>query len=278
MPGKMVATNPAEIAVFDRFTKRYEVGQSDIVRSIEQRVCGCDYGATSWTTADEARRICAMLNLGSGQRLLDLGSGTGWPGLFIASETNCDVVLTDLPFGAVKAAMRRAESDNLHDRCCVAVADGTSLPFDGPMFDAVTHSDVLCCLADKLGVLRSCRNVVRENGKMIFSVILISPGVDAKGEELAKAGGPPFIETDAPYHDLLAQAGWSVTGHIDLTPEYRTTVANMLGQLEEHAAELDEVYGVQDASDERRRRRAMLDALKHGYVRRELFEVGPTIS
>ena len=43
-----------ERALFDRFSKRYELIKSDILQQIERINCGCDYGATSFTTVEQA--------------------------------------------------------------------------------------------------------------------------------------------------------------------------------------------------------------------------------
>ncbi|NQU72558.1 MAG: class I SAM-dependent methyltransferase, partial [Rhodospirillales bacterium] len=147
----MVRTSD-EQATFDRFSKRYEHVQSDLMQSIERSVCGCDYGATSWTTVDEARRIEKMLALKPGKRLLDVGSGSGWPGILLAKETGCDMVMSDLPLTGLQVAMARTDVDGIAEACHATVADGAALPFQSGSFDAIIHSDVLCCLPDKLGV------------------------------------------------------------------------------------------------------------------------------
>jgi hypothetical protein len=41
--------------------------------------------------------LARELHLSAADRLLDLGSGRGWPGLYLAARTGCAVVLTDLP-------------------------------------------------------------------------------------------------------------------------------------------------------------------------------------
>ncbi len=271
----MIKRTSAERAVFDRFSKRYELGQSEVMRSIERSVCGCDYGATSWTTVAEARVITDILALRPGTRLLDVGSGSGWPGLYLAGEMGCDVTLTDLPITGLRIALKRARADTTSGICWGCVADAAALPFCHGVFDAVTHSDVLCCLPEKLDVLKACRRVVRDSGKMVFSVILIAPDVPADACEQAQAGGPPFIASDAPYPELLRQAGWRITDHRDLTADYQTTVTRMLGQLERHADEIARLFGDADAAEQRARRRATLDALDQRLVRRELFAVVP---
>ena len=111
---------------------------------------------------------------------------------------------------------------------------------------------------------------------MAFSVILIPPGVSVADHERAVASGPPFIETETPYPELLARTGWDITDRLDLTDEYRVTVARMLDQLETHADAVGAIFGADDSSDERDRRRANLAALDRGLQRRELFVAVPS--
>src|SRR5438445_12981299 len=79
------------------FARDYELGRSRVVRELECCVLGCDYGGTSWTTRAEASHIAELLELHSGDKLLDLGAGSGWPALFLAQTTGCDTTLVDLP-------------------------------------------------------------------------------------------------------------------------------------------------------------------------------------
>lgn len=265
-----------EQVVRERFSKIYELSQSDLMRGIERSVCGCDYGATSWTTFAEARDIGEMLGLSPGKRLLDVGSGSGWPGLYLAKETGCDIAMVDLPLAGLRIALERAATDRVAGAYWAAVADAAAMPVRSGWFDAILHSDVLCCLTEKLAVLKSCRRAVRADGKMVFSVILITPDLAGADYERAAASGPPFIETDSPYPEMLGQAGWDITDHHDLTAEYLTSVGRMLDKLEIHAAEIASLFGDDDASQERARRRAAVAALERGLLRRELFRVVPS--
>ena len=79
------------------FQERYRNTPSLLARQIEQRVIGGDWGANGYTTMAQADTLARELHLSAGDRLLDLGTGRGWPGLYLAARTGCRVVLTDLP-------------------------------------------------------------------------------------------------------------------------------------------------------------------------------------
>ncbi len=270
-----MAHTPEQQATYERFSKKYRLGQSDVMRRVERSVCGCDYGATSWTTVDEAREIGNMLALEPGKRLLDIGSGSGWPGILLAGETGCDVTLTDLHPVGLRVALDRAATDGVATNCSATVADGAALPFRNACFDAIHHADVLCCLADKTAVLETCRRIVGDDGNMVFSVIFITPGLAPTDHAHAIAGGPPFVDTETPYPEMLSQTGWRITEQRDMTACYRTSVGRQLDELEAAADEISALFGEVDAAGELTRQRATVAALDLGFLRRELFAVAP---
>ena len=69
------------------FDDRFSHVSSDVLLEIEEEVFGTDYGATSWSTIDEIGVFIAEMELRQGHRLLDIGSGSGWPALHIAEQT-----------------------------------------------------------------------------------------------------------------------------------------------------------------------------------------------
>ncbi|WP_379583779.1 SAM-dependent methyltransferase [Pseudonocardia hispaniensis] len=115
-----------------------------VTDDIERRVIGADFGADGYTTLAQADDLAAHLDLRPGRRLLDLGSGRGWPGLYLAARTGCAVVLADLPGDGLGIAALRAVREGLDTRCAVIAATGQHLPFAAETFDAVGHADVMC--------------------------------------------------------------------------------------------------------------------------------------
>lgn len=265
-------------SMIDRFDRTYACGRADVMQAIERAVCGCDYGGTSWTTRQEAERSIELLRLAPGRRLLEVGTGAGWPGLYMARRTGCDAALTDLPLEGLRIAGERAAADRLDGAWWIIQADGAALPFRDGAFDAVYHSDVLCCLRDKEGVLRACRRVVREDGVMAFSVIHLPEGLSADERAHAETAGPPFAATARPYAELLDGAGWEITTRIDLTAEYLVAAGKTVAAQEERRGPLVKLWGREAAEAMLLRARERMGAIKGGLLCRELIVAAPTPS
>jgi len=124
------------------FDERYRVAADPAMRRAELRVIGSDYGATSYTTKAQADRLAVSLALAPGRLLLDIGSGAGWPGIYLARSTGCRVVLSDLSFDGLQTASRRLQTEEVDGH--VLSASGASLPIEDRTFHAATSSDVLC--------------------------------------------------------------------------------------------------------------------------------------
>ena len=270
-----MALPPEQAAVLDGFTDRYRNAQADVIRQMETSVFGCDYGATSWTTRKEADAVIDMLALGPDKRFLEIGSGAGWPGLYLASASGCSLVQIDLPFEGLKTAAKRAQTDNMMDRWDGAVASGAAAPFIDDAFNAVFHSDVWCCLEPKVEAFNECRRTIREDGIMVFSVLLITAGLSEADHVHAIACGPPYIDAPADYPTMIAETGWEQTDHADLTEKFYDSVRDLLAQEEKNTDALIGLFGETAHSDRLTSRRKRIEGLEAGLIKRELFKAVP---
>jgi ubiquinone/menaquinone biosynthesis C-methylase UbiE len=265
----------AERAKRDDFELQYRQGRLPAVQAVERAVCGCAYGGTSWATRAEANRTAAALGLGRGVSLLEIGAGSGWPALYLARESGCDVTLVDLPPGGLQIALERAQRDGLTGGCRAVVADAAELPFASASFDAINHSDVLCCLVRKRDVLAECRRVLRPGGRMVFSVIYVAPGLAPGDHARAVETAPEFVESDTGYPELLAETGWAIREREDLTEAFRNSCTAKIRAEEARRAELEPLASAAEFDARQARMRRRIAVLEQGHLKRELFVVAP---
>lgn len=124
--------------------KRVSADPGEIAVRVERLVIGADFGADGYTTSEQADELARRLELRPGMRVLELGSGCGWPGLYLAKASGCSVVLSDLPLDGLRVAAARSIAEGVEGRIGVVAANGGHLPFAAGTFDAIVHTDVLC--------------------------------------------------------------------------------------------------------------------------------------
>jgi SAM-dependent methyltransferase len=220
---------------------------------------GSDYLATSWTTREEADRMIGFMELGPGRHLLDVGAGAGWPGLYLAKTSGCDVTLIDPSADAIARTRRRAGEDKPAGTWAADIGDGADLPYDNDSFDAISHSDVLCCLAAKETTLAECARVARPRARMAFSVIRPASGLDAEDHQRALANGPPLMDLDDDYPSMMERTGWRIIEHSDVTQGFLAATERQLRSGD----------GREDKWNNR------IAALSDGLLKRELFVATP---
>jgi SAM-dependent methyltransferase len=137
-------TTRDEEAARERFAEQYSRRDRDVYRVMERAVIGGDWGANGYTTVEEADELGRLLALRPGVLLLDVGCGTGWPGLYLSVTTGCDLLATDLPLEGLAAGKRRAATEVTSGRTAFAAASAGRFPLRQSSVDAVVHTDVLC--------------------------------------------------------------------------------------------------------------------------------------
>jgi cyclopropane fatty-acyl-phospholipid synthase-like methyltransferase len=254
-----------------RARRTYARGEHPVAREVELRTLGADFGGNGYATLAEVIEVGGILELGPGRRLLDVGAGQGWPGVFLARRTGCTVVLADLPVEGLVTATRRATREGLGARALAVVAAGQMLPLRPRAFDAVVHTDVLCCLRPKLGLLRATYRALRPGARTAFSVIFPSHGLPPAGARRAIEAGPPHCGLRTSYPSLLRSAGYVEIEERDLTPEYLETAARKLEVAEQFADDLVRMLGRHDYDEMQAERRAAVAAVTGGLLRRSMF-------
>lgn len=158
-----------------------------------------------------------MLNLGKGERVLEIGFGTGNSLVAFGKSVgeNGWVVGVDLSDGMCKIAKQKIEENQLKERTLLSLADGVTLPFCQDYFDAVFMSFTLE-LFDTVEiplVLDECRRILKTSGRIVNLSLSksIEPGPAENIYEWFHARLPVLIDCRPIFPmELIASAGFKI--------------------------------------------------------------------
>jgi len=160
---------------------------------------------------EATRELGAQMELGPGLRVLDVGSGIGGPARYFAAEHQCKVTGIDLTEEFVQVARsltRRAKLDHLAE---FVQASALDLAFPVETFDRAYMIHVGMNIADKTGVFREVRRVLKPGGMfVIFDILRAGGGEIAYPVPWALNEETSFVADLKSYRDALEKAGFRV--------------------------------------------------------------------
>jgi len=207
-------------AKVDLYNTYYDKFAADAQSAVRLETYGEDIGQSSWMTADELRHFIDLLAIDGSTRVLEVGSGSGGPALFVAAETGCRVVGVDVNEFGVRNASELAAARGLAERTkfCLIGANGP-LPFDVGTFDVVFSNDVICHIPDRQAAPMEWHRVLKRGGRMLFTDALVITGIISH-EEIARRSsiGLYFFVPPGENERMIEAVGFELVDVEDLTP------------------------------------------------------------
>ena len=156
-------------------------------------------------------RLVADARLRAGMRVLDLGSGTGYPALLEAQTVgpNGSVIGLDLAEQMLAAARRKATALGLAN-VTFRTSDVTTLPFDANSFDAVTSRFCLMFLPEIPKAAAEIARVLKPGcwvAAAVWSAPDKNPSIGLSMEAVKKVVELPLPDPTAPGIFRLAKPG-----------------------------------------------------------------------
>ncbi|MFE2848112.1 class I SAM-dependent methyltransferase [Streptomyces scopuliridis] len=113
--------------------------------------------------------IISRLRLRPGQRLVDLGCGTGGAGLWLARALSAHLVGIDISPTAITLAARRSPAFVPSGQATFRVATMGATGLPDAQADGIVCIDALGFAPDRMGTLREMRRVLRPGGRAVLT-------------------------------------------------------------------------------------------------------------
>jgi SAM-dependent methyltransferase len=187
--------------------------------AVRQAAFGEDIGQSSWMTAAEWLRSADLAQVREGSRVLEVGSGSGGPAVYLAAARGCCVTGIDVNGHGVQNGERLAAARGVAGRVTFQVVDASEpLPFAPAAFDAVLSNDAMCHIANRLEVLRDWHRVLRPGGRMLFTDAMIVSGIVSQEEIATRSSiGRYLFLPPGENERLIGRAGFTLLSAEDVT-------------------------------------------------------------
>ncbi|MEA2943727.1 MAG: cyclopropane-fatty-acyl-phospholipid synthase [Bradyrhizobium sp.] len=207
----------------------------------------CAYFETPDATLDDAqlakkRHLAAKLLIDRGHRVLDIGSGWGGLGLYLAEMTGANVTGVTLSQEQLQVSNARAAEKNLTQSAKFLLQDYREVP--GP-FDRIISVGMF----EHVGVdfyekyFRRCAELLTDDGVMVLHSIGRSDGPDASNPWITKyifPGG--YIPALSEVMPAIERAGLLVCDIEILRLHYAETLKHWRERFLAHREDLEKVY------------------------------------
>jgi ubiquinone/menaquinone biosynthesis C-methylase UbiE len=157
----------------------------------------CPYGQRFWVEAPHPfitrARLAEALAPAPGERLLEVGPGTGYYSLGVAEALGPDgrLKLVDVQQEMLDHTMRRAQEGGLVN-VTPHLSDARSLPFGDGEFDGAYLVTVLGEVPDQDGALRELRRVLKPGARLVVGELFGDPHMVTEGSLRRRAEAANF--------------------------------------------------------------------------------------
>lgn len=241
-----IDTEPA--AHYDRVTDAWQLLLGE---SLHYGVFDTPEAALVDATRALTDRMVAAAAFEPGQRVLDVGCGTGGPACRLVSEHQVDVVgITTSEIGVERATARAAEA-GLSDRATFELRDGTENGLPDASFDRVWALESSHLMADRAGLISECARVLRPGGRLILCDLIRRreiPFAEVRSRRvefgvLRDAFGDARMDSLESYLDLARNHQLRITESVDLTNLTLPTFDRWRANIAEHRGEIARLLG-----------------------------------
>src|SRR5262245_36083149 len=233
---------------FDLYNTSYRDFSIEAQQQVRAETYGEDVGQSSWMTADELRYFIGLLELTSSSNVLEIGSGSGGPALFLVETTGCRITGLDVNEFGINNSNELARSRGIDALAHFQLADvSQTLAFGDGTFDAIISNDAMCHIPGRQQVLRESFRVLKPGGRILFTDALVITGL-VSHEEIAKRSsiGYYFYLPAGENERLIQTAGFEMMRAEDRTADAATVSKRWYDARAKHREQMIRIEGEQN--------------------------------
>jgi demethylmenaquinone methyltransferase/2-methoxy-6-polyprenyl-1,4-benzoquinol methylase len=151
------------------------------------------------------RFLVSRVDVGPGDTVLDVATGTAAVAIELARHTGCRVVGLDRSAEMLNEGRRRVETRGLEDQIELVEGNAEQLPFPDHSFDGLTFAYLLRYVDDPAATMRGLARVVRPGGPIAMLEFGLPRGP-------ARAAWELYVRVGLPALGALVSPGWRRVG------------------------------------------------------------------
>ena len=168
--------------------------------------------------ADVSKELAKRTSLRPGLCILDVASGLGGSGCFLATEHHCKITGIDFIQEYIGVANTLVDLSRLNDRVNFCKNSALGMPFYGSAFDVVWSEHAQMNIADKRAFYAEIGRVLKPGGRLAFHDICESSGDPLHfSVPWAEDGSISFLALPETVRDLLGEVGFKIVVWEDKT-------------------------------------------------------------
>ena len=178
--------------------------------------------------------MAQAVSLSPQSRVLDLGCGYGSTARYLAANYGCRVTGTNISEKELQLARARSREAGLDALLSFEYGDFHRLHYPDDSYDVVWSQEAFLHAADKNAVLSECRRVLKPDGVLIFTDILVRRDTpDADRARIYDRVKSPDMWDLADYRNALAALNLTVTREEDWSQYVAPSYAWVRDRLQE---------------------------------------------